>query len=110
MTPTLSDLAIAAGVRLDEYTADLFASVASLTGSRAAAVSALRELAVACDGQRDLPEYPRWHGIYSAVDFAEHAARIESSDSYSMHVDWLADDCRRWAREKTALDAGGVAA
>lgn len=110
MTP--SDLAIAAGVRLDDYGADLFASVASLTGSRTMAVSALRDLAAACVGQRNLPEYPRWRDG-GRFDFAQLAAILGaygSREVFSGHVQWLADDCRRWAREKAALDAGGVAA
>lgn len=106
-----SAIAIVAGEALDEYASDLFASVAPLTGSRAMAVSALRDLAVACDGQRDLPEYPRWRGIGQRLDFAALAyILVCNREAFSSHVQWLADDVRRWGREWVALDDGGVAA
>lgn len=111
MTP--SDLAIVAGKALDEYASELFASVAPLTGSRAMAVSALRDLAVACDGQPDgsLPDYPRWRGVGHRIDFAALAyVLVCNREVFSSHVQWLADDVRRWGREWAALDDGGVAA
>lgn len=107
MTP--SDLAIAAGKALDECASDLFASVAPLTGSRAMAVSALRDLAVACDGQRGLPEWPRWCAG-PRTDFATLAYLLENGGVFSGYVDWLADDMRRWGREWAMLGEGGVAA
>lgn len=109
MTPTPSDLAIVAAAALDEYASDLFASVAPLTGSRAATARALRDLAVACEGQRNLPEWPRWRNLYRA-DFGRLATILATETVYSTHIDWLADDVRRWGREWVALDDGGVAA
>lgn len=109
MTP--SALAIVAGKALDEYASDLFASVAPMTGSRTMAVGALRDLAVACNGQRDLPEWPRWQER-DPCDFATLAAYVEQGESglFACYVDWLADDVRRWGREWAALDEGVVAA